>query len=59
MILDTTDRKVMLRLCFGWLDGWWVGRLVGWLAGWFNLFNAELPPKSYWRGPRFLEVGVG
>ena len=25
--------------------------------GWLKWFNAELSPKSYWRGPRSQEVG--
>ena len=25
--------------------------------GWLNLFNAELSPKRFWRGPRSQEVG--
>ena len=26
-------------------------------TGWLNLFNAELSPKRYWRGPRSQELG--
>ena len=25
--------------------------------GWLNVFNAELTPKMYWRGPRSQEAG--
>ena len=27
------------------------------LAGWLNLFNAELSPKRYWRGPKSQALG--
>ena len=33
--------------------------LVGWLVGWLNLFNTQLPPRRYWRGPRSQEVREG
>ena len=31
--------------------------VIGCLVVWLNVFNAELSPKRYWRGPRSQEVG--
>ena len=28
-------------------------------AAWLNMFNADLFPKRYWRGPRSRDVGAG
>ena len=31
--------------------------ILGSIAGWLDLFNAELSPKRYWRGPKSQETG--
>ena len=31
--------------------------VIGCLVVWCNLFNAELSPKKFWRGPRSQETG--